>query len=41
VSKESKAMDFNKLEALVNMLVPTTFQEIQIFNGMAHFIGAS
>ncbi len=35
VSKEGKIMDPKKVEALVNMLVPTTPQEIQVSNGMA------
>jgi hypothetical protein len=35
VSKEGKVMDPKKVEALVNMLVPITSQEIQVFNGMA------
>ncbi len=35
MSKESKVMDPKKVEALVNMLVPTTPQEIQVFNKMA------
>ncbi len=30
-------MDPKKVEALVNMLVPTTPHEIQVFNGMAQF----
>jgi len=35
VSKEGKFMDPKKVEVLVNMLVFTTSQEIQVFNGMA------
>jgi hypothetical protein len=35
ISKKGKFMDFKKVEALVNMLVPTTHLEIQVFNGMA------
>jgi hypothetical protein len=35
MSKESKVMDPKKVEALVNMLVSTTPQEIQVFNRMA------
>jgi hypothetical protein len=35
VSKEGKVMDPKKVEALVNMLVPTASQEIEVFNGMA------
>jgi hypothetical protein len=37
VSKKGKVMDFKKVEALVNMPIPTTPQEIQVFNGMAQF----
>jgi hypothetical protein len=37
VSKEGKVMDPKKVEALINMLVPTTPQEIQVFNKMAQF----
>jgi uncharacterized protein (UPF0332 family) len=37
VSKESKVMDPKKVEALINMLVPTTPLKIQIFNEMAQF----
>jgi hypothetical protein len=37
VFKEGKVMDPKKVEALVNMLVPTTPREIQVFNGMAQF----
>ncbi len=37
VSKESKVMDPKKVEALVNMLIPTTPHEIQVFNGMMKF----
>jgi hypothetical protein len=32
-----KIMDPKKVEALANMLVPITPQEIQVFNGMAQF----
>jgi hypothetical protein len=35
VSKKGKTLDPNKIEALVNMLIPKTPQEIQVFNGMA------
>jgi hypothetical protein len=35
ISKKGKVMDPKKVEVLVNMLVPTTSQEIQVFNGMA------
>jgi uncharacterized membrane protein len=31
VSKEGKTLNHNKIEAIVNMLVPTTPQEIQMF----------
>jgi hypothetical protein len=37
VSKDGKVMDPKKVEALINMLVPTTYQDIQVFNGMAQF----
>jgi hypothetical protein len=37
MSKKGKIMDPKKVEALVNMLVPTTPQEIHFFNGMAQF----
>ncbi len=30
-------MDPKKVEALVNMPIPTTLQQIQVFNGMAQF----
>jgi hypothetical protein len=39
VSKEGKVMDPKKVEALVNMLVPTTPWEIQVFMGWHNFIG--
>ncbi len=35
VSKKGKTHDPKKIEALVNMLVLKTPQEIQVFNGMA------
>jgi hypothetical protein len=35
VSKKGKTPNPKKIEALVNMLVPKTPQEIQVFNGMA------
>jgi hypothetical protein len=35
VSKEGKIMDPKKVEALVNMPIPTIYHEIQVFNGMA------
>jgi hypothetical protein len=34
MSKEGKVMDPKNVEALVNMLVPTTPQQIQVFNGI-------
>ncbi len=37
LSKESKVMDLKKVEALINMQVPTTSQEIQVLNGMTQF----
>jgi hypothetical protein len=37
VFTESKIIDPKKVEAFVNMLVPTTPQEVQMFNGMAQF----
>jgi hypothetical protein len=37
VSKEGKVMDPKNVEALVNMLVPITRQDIQVFNEMAQF----
>jgi hypothetical protein len=38
VSKEGKVMDLiKKVEALINMPVPITLQEIQVFNIMAQF----
>jgi hypothetical protein len=37
MSKEGKIMDPKKVEALVNMLVFTTRQEINFFYGMAQF----
>jgi hypothetical protein len=37
VSKEGKVMDPKKVEVLVNMQIPTTPQEIQVFNEMAQF----
>ncbi len=35
VSKEGKIMDPKKVKALINMPIPTTPQQIQVFNGMA------
>jgi hypothetical protein len=37
VSTKRKIMDPKKVEALVNMPIPTTLQQIQVFNGMAQF----
>jgi hypothetical protein len=37
VSKEGKVMDPKKVEALVNMLIPTTPHETQVFTRMAQF----
>jgi hypothetical protein len=37
ISKKGKIMDPKKIEALINMLVPTTPQQIHVFNGMAQF----
>jgi hypothetical protein len=37
VSKEGKTPNPKKIEALVKMPIPKTAQEIEIFNGMAHF----
>jgi hypothetical protein len=37
MSKKCKIMDPKKVEALVNMPLPTTPQEIQVFNRMAQF----
>jgi hypothetical protein len=34
VSKESKVMDPKKVEALVNMPIPITPHEIQVFNNI-------
>jgi hypothetical protein len=42
MSKNGKVMDLKKVEALANLLIPTTPQEIQVFNlGWHNFIGAS
>jgi hypothetical protein len=35
ISKEGKVMDLKKVEALVNMPILITRQEIQVSNGMA------
>ncbi len=37
MSKKGKVMELKKVEALVNMQVPITPQEIQVFNRMAPF----
>jgi len=37
VSKEGKTCDLKKIEALVNMSMSKTPQDIQVFNGMAQF----
>jgi hypothetical protein len=37
VSKEGKTPDPKKIKVVVKMSVPTTPQEIQVFNGMAQF----
>jgi hypothetical protein len=37
VSEKGEVMDFNKVEASVNMLVHVTPYKIQVFNGMAQF----
>jgi hypothetical protein len=37
VSKEGKILDPKKVQAIVNMLVPTNPEQIQVFNGMAQF----
>jgi hypothetical protein len=34
-SKEGKIPNFKKVQAIMNMLVPTNPQQIQVFNGMA------
>jgi hypothetical protein len=34
VSNEGKILDPKKVQAIVNMLVPTNPQQIQVFNGM-------
>jgi hypothetical protein len=35
VSKEGKILDPKKVQALMNMLIPTNLEQIQVFNGMA------
>jgi hypothetical protein len=35
VSKEGKIPDLKKVHEIVNMLVPTNAQQIQVCNGMA------
>ncbi len=37
VSKEGKIPNLKKVQAIMNMLVPTNPQQIQFFNGMAQF----
>jgi hypothetical protein len=37
VSKEGKIPNLKKVQAIVNMLIPTNPQQIQVFNGMAQF----
>jgi hypothetical protein len=37
ISKEGKVLDPKKVQAIVNMLVLTNPQKIQVFNGMAEF----
>jgi hypothetical protein len=36
-SKEGKVLDPKKVRAIINMLVPTNPQQIEVFNGMAQF----
>jgi hypothetical protein len=37
VSKEGKILDPKKVQAIVNMPIPTNPYQIQVFNGMAQF----
>jgi hypothetical protein len=37
MSKEGKVMDPEKVESLINMPIPITPYEIQVFNGMTQF----
>jgi hypothetical protein len=37
VSKEGKLLDPKKIQAIVQMHVPTNPQKIQVFNGMVQF----
>jgi hypothetical protein len=37
VFKEGKVMDTKKVEALINIPIPITLQQIQVFNGIAQF----
>jgi hypothetical protein len=37
ISKERKTCNFKKTKALIEMLVPKSPQDIQVFNGMAFF----
>jgi hypothetical protein len=41
VSKKGKTLDLKKIKVLVNMPMPKTPQEIQVFNGMAQFYKCS
>jgi hypothetical protein len=37
VSKEGKIPNPKKVQTIINMLIPTNPQQIQVFNGMVHF----
>jgi hypothetical protein len=37
VSKKGIILDLKKVQAIINMLVPTNPQQIQVFNGMVQF----
>lgn len=37
ISKEGKLLDPEKIKAIVNMLSPTQFHDIQVFNGFTQF----
>jgi hypothetical protein len=41
VSKEGKTFDPKKIKTSVKMPMPKTLQEIQVFNGIAHFTNVS
>jgi hypothetical protein len=41
VSKEGKIPNPKKVQAIVNMPIPTNPQQIQVFNGMVWFIDVS